>query len=147
VKVAANDVERILMAAQAADAIDSRQAIPDDLSFGDRVAAFKRAAELSAAPLHWRRVRGAKNRTYRRVLVLRETKHEKGNDYSKCLVPYTESELDHRRVGRMVRHRILHKHYKPVLDAAGKFVRQPETPWPSHWHVQFIRQDRLEETP
>ena len=140
-KVAANDVERILMAAKAATVSDERSVISDDLSFADRVAAFKRAAELSAAPSFWCRVKGAKSGVYRSVLVLRGERNEKGNTYVECLVPYTNIELDHRRVSRILRRGILNKKYK----LAG--TRQPETPWPCHFHTQFIRKDRLEDMP
>lgn len=144
-KVAANDVERILMAAQHADAQDARALIGDEMSMGDRVAAFKRAAELQAAPLHWRRVRGAKSRVYRKILVLRETRSANGHDYVKCLVPYSDTELDSRRVTRVLRRGIMNKHYKPIMSEDGKYVvRQPEAPWPCHFHEQFIRSDRIE---
>jgi hypothetical protein len=141
-KVAANDVERILMAAQSASAADSRETMPDELSFADRVAAFQMAARLSATPLFWKRVRGAKSGKYRRVLVLRQTKSEGKATYVQCLVPYTDIELAGRRVVRLLPRRIMNLKYKPTADK-----RQPEAPWPCHFHTQFIREDRLEAIP
>lgn len=146
-KVAANDVERILMAAQAADAVDAREPIRDELSFTDRVAAFKRAQELQDTPIHWRRVRGRKNGKYRQVLVLHGSIAVAGHIYRKCLVPYTDAELDGRRVTRVLRRGIMHKRYKPITDVMGRVLRQPEAPWPCHFHIQNIREDRIEELP
>lgn len=128
-RVAANDVERILHAAEAAAAdtpAGERQSI------SDIARAFERAKELNY-PLGARKVKGRKSGKYREVLATRQERSAKGNTYVLCIVPYTQIELDGRRVDRMLPRRILNKKYKTG-----------EAPWPAYQHHQWINKTKLE---
>jgi hypothetical protein len=137
-RVAANDVERILQAAAAAVAADNTH--PSEKQSVTEVArAFERAKELMEQPLGLRRVRGRKSGVYREVLATSQDHLENGNRYVLCLVAYTQSELDRRRVDRLLPPRLMRKQYKLRPDGT-----RPETPWPVSFHHQWINQNRLE---
>lgn len=136
-RVAANDVERILHAA--ASAVADGPTDQPRQSMGDVVRAFERARELMEQPLGLRRVRGRKNGKYREVLVTQQDRLENGNRYLLCLVPYTQAELDGRRVDRLLPQRLRRKSYKARWDGS-----IPEPPWPASFHHQWINQDRIE---
>ena len=138
-RVAANDIERILVAASVAAAVDAKEIFQDELSFDQRVEAFKRAAELQGRSLQWKKVKGAKSGVYNKVLATHTQRVGKGGMYRQCLIPYTQIELDHRRVQRVLPSRVLKRKYKPAPDG-----RQPETPWPVNFHTQWVNEDRLE---
>ena len=130
-RVAANDVERILQAAAAVVTSDNTHP-SERQSIADVVNALKRAEELNY-PLGMRRVRGRKSGQYRDVLATRQERSAKGSTYVLCIVPYTQTEVDGRRVSRVLPRHIQHAKYK-----------SGEAPWPSHWHQQWINKGRLE---
>jgi hypothetical protein len=132
-RVAANDVERILQAAKL-HSDDTSGEGETRQSMGDIVRAFERAKELNY-PLGTRKVKGRKSGVYRTVLA---TGQENGG-HVLCLVPYTQTELDGRRVSRVLPRRVMQKIHK-----TGPKMGQQQAPWPSEWHHQWIRKDRLE---
>lgn len=135
-RIAANDVERIIAVSQA------EQRATDvwsggSSSLGELITAFKRAAQLRDIPFRAAIVRGAKSRVPRVVLKTHDTYMANGSVYVRCLVPYTESEELHRR-----RHRA--KYYTRKLVRDGKDVTEVRAFPVLHAHEQYIRADRLE---
>jgi hypothetical protein len=140
VKVAANDLERILHAAAAAETQDQKAVVRDELSMQDRVQAFQRAEELRRVGYRLQRIRGRKNGKYREVMVTNLRRDTLHNHYAKCLVPYSQTEVDNRRIPHLLRPRVLNRVYKRTLLGV-----QPSAPWPVSYHVQWINMARLED--
>lgn len=130
-RVAANDVERLLQQAAAVVATDNTHP-SERQSISEVARAFERAQELNY-PLGLRRVRGRKNGKYREVLATRQERSGAGHTFVLCVVPYTQTELDGRRVDRVLPPRIRNKVHK-----------KGEAPWPAYHHHQWINQNRLE---
>lgn len=140
-KVAANDLERILHAAAAAERQEQPNAeMRDGESMQNRVEAFQRAEQLQKVGYRWQRIRGRKDGKFRTVLVTNLRRDTLANHYAKCLMPYTQAEMDTRRIPHMLKARVLNRIYK---RPAGK--PQPEAPWPVAFHTQWINMARLED--
>lgn len=130
-KVAANDVERTLQMAKselAAQGPDLDDVLPSaKVRLTELQDAFARADELRSRGMYWRRVKGRKNGKYREVLATTmERPGTNGRLYIACIVPYTEIELNGRRITTAPRR------------------RRSEAPYPQHSHLQWVERARLE---
>lgn len=132
-KIAANQVEQILLAASAE--VGERYHETDKSHSSDYeglVAAFKRAAELRGRPLTIVALRGRKSRQTQDVIVTNLTRDDGKGLFAFCLVPYTQVQLDSHRKNMTYR---TERTGKKLLD----FGR------PACYHEQWIRVSRLQE--
>jgi hypothetical protein len=126
VKVAANEVEQLVILAQTEveqNTSESRSSL-DSL-----IEAFKRAAKLRDTPMYAAIVRGTNDFVARTVIVTTQEKHEGGAERRLCLVPYTETEELNRRRTR-----------PEYLQTRTEGLRAL---LPTYYHEQWIRKDRL----
>ena len=136
-RVAANDVERILVAA-ANEVTEQKGDKKHSADYGRLVEAFKRAAALRDRPLRIIALRGRKDRVVREVIVTNIERGEAGHLYNLCLVPYTAEQ--------MVRRKTI-KFSTDIVSEDDKVVGQrfhDSGAYPSY-HEQWIRTDRLRE--
>jgi hypothetical protein len=123
VKVAANEEELAILLAQTE--VEQGEAT----SLDALIVAFKRAAKLRDTLLHTAVVIGTNDRVRRTVKVTTEEKVEGRATYHRCLMPYTEHEVDNRRRTR--------PEYKQRREGLQTYL-------PAYYHELWIRRDRLE---
>lgn len=137
-RVAANDVERVLQQAKN-EAEHADAPAKNSISFDNLVIAFKRANELRDKPYRTVMLRGRKSRKAQMVILTNQEKGDAGNVYVMCLVPYTAQQAA--TAGTYV-------YETEVMAEDGKKIarrdRHDSGLKPSY-HEQWIRFDRLKE--
>jgi hypothetical protein len=138
-RVAANDVERVLQQAEAEEKhARADVGVKRSSDFDNLVAAFNRARELRDKPFRTTILRGRKSRQPQDVIVTNEERSEAGFLYVLCLVPYTKQQLD--AAGT-------YKYVTDVVSPEGKVIKQlwHDSGLTPSYHQQWIRADRLRE--
>jgi len=139
-RVAANEVERVLtLARDEVRQSDSPEQTRTD-SLAALVAAFRRAAELRDTPTYGAYVRGRKDLIRRMVLVMTLTRiGADGTEYVACVQPYNDVEMTGRKHDKITTRRVS----KAGRDHAG-LDYEYEMFLPAAAHIKWIRRNRLE---
>lgn len=144
-RVAANEVERVLALAQS-EVRQETSDVPRQTRLEELSAAFRLASDLRDRPFGLRRVCGRKSRRYQTVRTTHFTKTVGDDEYVLCLVPYTPAQ----EAGR--RHTTPRFLYRKGDKIVGEIAARGSPPgtvtldarMPVFAHEQWIRRDRLE---